>query len=151
VFTRALEHIEAERYFPKLLYWTALMLALLLCLQTCAAPARQTESIDAAPTPERRTPATLVAHNLMPVGLDLFVARAGFADIYLGTLRPLQRDTFTIRVPYGSAFEYRAYNAAQWQYRAQTRLVFVYDTPVVYEWIIRTPLALRPPPPRIGR
>lgn len=109
-----------------------------------ACSARHVQSVDAPALP-RGTPATLHVHNVMPVSLDVFVSRAGFADIFLGTLRPYQSDTFALAIPQGVAFTYRAANAVGWRYRAETYLIFIRSTPMVIDWVIRTPLGMRPP------
>lgn len=141
MLTQLLESIERSYFTEKLLAFVVTLLMCVLLASTCAAPQR-IQSID-NPTPERGSRATLYAHNVMPVALDIFVARAGFADVYLGSLRAYQRDTFLIVVPQGVAFSYRAANPDDWRYRAETYLIFIRREPVVVEWVIRTPIGLR--------
>lgn len=140
-----LESAESETFLRKLLYWTALLLAILVLLGNCAQPVRVQS---AAPVVQRGTRATLYAHNTMRVDVDVYISRAGYADIYLGSLRPMQRDTFIVVIPAGTAYTYRVQNPSDWRFRAETLLIFIRSEPVVFEWIIRTPLSMQLPTPR---
>jgi hypothetical protein len=87
--------------------------------------------------------ASFVIHNRMPVSLDVYMVRAGWADIPLRQrIRPRTIDTIDVNVPKNSAFRLMAVSRDDPRFWSETEVIFAISA-FRFEWKVLSPLYLR--------
>jgi hypothetical protein len=94
-----------------------------------------------APAPARVF-ARLIVHNDMPVSLNVFLSRDGWADTLLRRVLPTRTDTIETTVPLRSAFRLFALSPEDSRYWSESFIIFAVS-PFEAEWKVTTPLHMR--------